>query len=1562
MRTDRCDSPRPGPSACPAFGRLAKTAAALCVVCAFGLAFSWPGVGLAQIFPVTNTNAAGAGSLDQAVTDLNASGAAGTVRFDAGSAGVVNLAAGLVPTQQASFLNQSGGGVTASLQGGAYVTCLTASSLGDVGGTAALIFRAIADTEGAYTIFSTDAIAIGSFSANAAAIATAGTDFAEALRSETGTVTIAGALAGDLTATATGGSFAVDLEASTGVTIGSVADTAGLTATSAVDHAYGILNYNGQVAVTGEMAGDIQATATAGAYAYGINSGGTIAIGSIADTGSVTATAGGAGEAAGMYADGGITVTGELAGTVAASAPNGANANGLHSGGAISIGSVGATGRVTATADAGPAVGVNGANVAIVGAMNGIIQATVTTGTYAYGLFSENAITLGSMGATGAISATSAADNAFGFHAATGITVTGALAGDVIARVTGGPFAYGLHSDASIAIGSIASTGSVTADATSEAVGLSAGGGITITGELAGTVTATARTGEIARGIHAGESIVIGSITGTAAQNGGVWAVAATDQAAGILAGNTVTVGSIGQYGEIFVQGGQNANGIYAANDDVEITGVLAGTVQAVAENGQFAYGLQAGDAIRIGSVAETGGVSALAQAGLAYGLFAGTSVTIAGELAGGISANSPLGDEAYGIGTWGGIAIGSIAETGGVSALALNQARGLSATTGLTITGGMDGVIQALATVGSEAYGILVTNGSVRIGSMAATADVAAIAGANSAYGIFAGQDLVIAGGMAGNITAMADGHTAVGMQSLGEMNGGDAATPLAISGTVAAEANGLAVAVASVGSMNLYVTGTLSGIDTSGGGDGYAIRAGWPDGAGGWNPSNPDNRVVLGTGATLVGRVDLGNGDNTVGFLGTGSTANMLLGATHLVAGDGLLATFWNLNPTAADAYTVFDATVNAGATLSLNENVTILTDVANTGTLQFDLGANRTYGGIISGTGGVTKTGDANLILSGANTYTGTTLAAEGRLRVVQDLHSRSVGVLAGATLELDQNYAAQGTAVVDGSLIVPQLTVAAGATLSGSGTVFGNVVSGGLISPGASPGTLSIQGNLFLGAGSTLFMEITPTGSDLLLVSGTTTIDGGALHVDIARGYYQTGQSITLLRSTGGITGDYATITVDNHSQFLVFSIENTDTETVGTFGAEATVTRLPYTIAGTSGNSMAAAAGLTGATFLATPSMQAVLATIDFTSLGEVARGLRQMSPEPYSAMNETAFSAMRLFSDTIRDRTYAKRLGGETLLTAVTPGNIGRLTQLASAGGLSDAGSGLDVKGVGTGMALFVKPVGQYQSFENGHNRTGFTSWQYGVMAGGDAQITDNFLAGFQVGYLHSNLRFKDDATSTGYADAFLGGLYASATAGGFYADGLVQAGASVNHLDRRIEFGGISREPTGKYTSFLFGASFSTGYEWTFGNFQAGPVGTLDYGYVSNPGFAESDPDLGLTVSGFSGNSLKTGLGAKISGTFTAGETTTISPDLALRWGHEFLDSGRNISARYNGSPTSGFTSRTGDPARDSLLVDAGVSLGVSESTKLYVRYSGEFLGQGTQTQAGAVGVRYEF
>ncbi|WP_176630427.1 autotransporter outer membrane beta-barrel domain-containing protein [Desulfolutivibrio sulfoxidireducens] len=1340
------------------------------VLCMVATVVLWSAPALAQtIYSVTNIADSGPGSLPQAVTDVNASGAAGTIRFDAGSSGDIALTTGLALTQQASLLNESGDDVTVAVSGAGNVTALQTTSLGQVGGSSDLVIEAVATGDNARGIYSTSFLTIGTLSETATVSAITAGQFAYGLAAEA-TVAIT-TLDGFVSASAE--DWAVGISGAD-IAIAGIGETGMVRGQSATGNAFGLLA-SGAVTI-GNMDGCILAQ-TDGSESYGIvSTGGSVTIGSIAESGLVVAMAG-TDNASGISAQGAVTIENSLSGWVAGST-DGANATGI-----------------------------------------------VSTG---------SSVTIGSIAETGIVWAIAGGDNASGISAQGAVTIENSLSGAVIAW-TGGSNAYGIRSTGAwISIGSIAESGSIiTLAAGNAAYGLYANSNVTITGHMDGDIAAQADT----------------------------WAV-----------------------------------GVRSANGNISI-GYMTGSITATA-TGNLATGLWGENGVTIGFVSEDAAITAIAE-GNAYGIHS----------------------------NW---------------------------TGGITISNNMGGTITATATGGNNAYGMLASNGSVSIASLSGA--VIATAAGNSAFGIVTTGDLTMVGLLGGTITATAGGHTAMGLLVEGAIHGGDAATALPISGTISAQANGLAVAVGANGAMNLYVTGTLSGVDTSGGGDGYAIRAGTPDGIGGWTTGNANNTVVLGTGANLVGRVDLGDGTNTLGLLGTGTASNPFAGVTHLVAGDGLQATYWTLSPTAADAYTVDDATIHAGATLDVNENVTITGETVNDGTLVFDIGTGAIKDGAISGPGGVTKTGEGALILSGATTYTGTTLVAEGQLRLYQTLNSRSVGILSEGTLELDQNYTVQDTALVNGSLITPQLTVAQEATLSGTGVIHGNVIGNGVISPGNSPGDLTVVGDLTLNAGSLLAMEITTFDNDTLLVTGATAIHGGTLRLSVASGIYRAGDSFTLVSSEQGITGDFDAVSVGSASPFLLFDVETGDD------AVEATVLRLPYTVAATTRNAQGAAAGLFGATYAATTSMQILLGTIDFTSASEVSRGLRQMSPEPYSALNETAFSSMRLFSDTIRDRAYARRSGGETLLTAVSAGNIGRLTQLASAAGVSDAGGGLDIKGTGTGMALFVKPVGQYQSFDNGHNRTGFQSWQYGVMAGGDAQVTDNFLAGFQVGYVHSDLRFKDDATSTGYADAFLGGVYASATAGGFYADGLVQAGAAVNHLDRRIEFGSISRQPTGKYTSFLFGASLSTGYEWTFGNFQAGPVGTLDYGYVSNPGFAESDPDLGLTVQGFTGNSLKTGLGAKISGTFTAGETTTISPDVALRWGHEFLNASRSIEARYNGSPTSGFLSRTGDPARDTLLVDAGVSFGMSESTKLYVRYSGEFLAQGSRTQAGAVGVRYEF
>lgn len=121
-------------------------------------------------------------------------------------------------------------------------------------------------------------------------------------------------------------------------------------------------------------------------------------------------------------------------------------------------------------------------------------------------------------------------------------------------------------------------------------------------------------------------------------------------------------------------------------------------------------------------------------------------------------------------------------------------------------------------------------------------------------------------------------------------------------------------------------------------------------------------------------------------------------------------------------------------------------------------------------------------------------------------------------------------------VNGVLGSGQVTVASGAALGGTGTLLGNVVAeaGADVTPGLSPGRLSIGGNLTLQPGARLTMEIggTQGGSshDVLEVGGNLSLTDAALQLAFVGGFAPTaGQQFTLF-NVGGSFAQAAAIEV------------------------------------------------------------------------------------------------------------------------------------------------------------------------------------------------------------------------------------------------------------------------------------------------------------------------------------------------------------------------------------------------------------------------------------------------
>ncbi|MET0650461.1 MAG: Ig-like domain-containing protein, partial [Pyrinomonadaceae bacterium] len=266
------------------------------------------------------------------------------------------------------------------------------------------------------------------------------------------------------------------------------------------------------------------------------------------------------------------------------------------------------------------------------------------------------------------------------------------------------------------------------------------------------------------------------------------------------------------------------------------------------------------------------------------------------------------------------------------------------------------------------------------------------------------------------------------------------------------------------------LTVGGTITVANQATAGRGGALRV-----TGGvFNAADTVNGIVMsrtnGTNANNVSFATFSGGVSTVekftlGFDSTvnaGSATLTINGGALYMGGGGIvkkgtsgLATSINLTSgtlgAAEDWSTSLPLTLTSGNSIQLKA-----ADIAN-------LPQTITLSGVLSGAGGITKTGAGTLVLSGANTYTGATSVNAGTLRVL-------------------------GSVATGGAF-----NVNSGAALSGSGSVNRTVTlnSGGSVAPeGAAQIATLGAAALTWNGGATLDFDLAAT-SDRLALSGALT---------------------------------------------------------------------------------------------------------------------------------------------------------------------------------------------------------------------------------------------------------------------------------------------------------------------------------------------------------------------------------------------------------------------------------------------------------------------------------------
>ncbi|MGH9450490.1 MAG: PEP-CTERM sorting domain-containing protein, partial [Terriglobia bacterium] len=222
------------------------------------------------------------------------------------------------------------------------------------------------------------------------------------------------------------------------------------------------------------------------------------------------------------------------------------------------------------------------------------------------------------------------------------------------------------------------------------------------------------------------------------------------------------------------------------------------------------------------------------------------------------------------------------------------------------------------------------------------------------------------------------------------------------------------------------------------------------------------------------------------------------------------------------AGEALMTPDGTTNALSTLTTNNGYLALEDGASVGA---------TLASFTGSTGSLTlhvvEPGGSGSTLNVGGNYDqfNTTLLGTGNALTIGGTFTSDGGtseVDAGSTITVAGRYSqTSGTTEVNGTLMSPTVNIDGG-TLSGTGTVQGAVliVGGATVSPG-DPGTMTINGSLDLGSGSTLTLEISGASDyDSLDIIGNGTFDGN-VDLDFLNGFAPvSGDTFGFITDTGG----------------------------------------------------------------------------------------------------------------------------------------------------------------------------------------------------------------------------------------------------------------------------------------------------------------------------------------------------------------------------------------------------------------------------------------------------------
>ena len=485
----------------------------------------------------------------------------------------------------------------------------------------------------------------------------------------------------------------------------------------------------------------------------------------------------------------------------------------------------------------------------------------------------------------------------------------------------------------------------------------------------------------------------------------------------------------------------------------------------------------------------------------------------------------------------------------------------------------------------------------------------------------------------------------------------------------------------------------------------------------------------------------------------------------------------------------------TLQASATIAIPNNIVLgvngfIDSQANTLTLN----------GTISGGAGLTKIGSGTAIFTGANIYGGPT----------------NVNV---------------GTLVINGSITSPT-TVAAGATLKGTGTISNSVIVNGTVRPGNSIGTLTVTGPVTFNTGSTYVEELSPAQASLLNVTagGVTINPGVTLSIIPDPGIYTLGSIYTIVQTTGGVvTGTFSTVT--NPMMLLAFTVSYTPNTVLLTLQKRqnAFSNIIPHGNAGAVAACLDQSSPTPGTDFA-----NIVNQLLNVTDINIIKHALNQMQPSQYNAL--------QLTQENINTRLFS--------VLSLRAGEIHR-----------------SCKPAGKNWGIWGDVFGDLMQQDRQNKEHGFHAATGGALLGVDGYVAPQMHVGFGAAFTGTSLEWAG-AHGNGNIFSGYGFFYGTWQRPQFFVDAAFVGGYNNYEAKRHIGFLTIDRHAKAEHGGFTLAGRVTGGFPvkvWDVVDIT--PLASLDYDFVHQAGFKEDGAkSLNLRVHKKDANLLRLEAGIRVT------------------------------------------------------------------------------------------------